>query len=162
MDDCFVNLGEEVILSLQRQSGAISLSICYWLFKCWVLHVVCVCVCVHVQERDSCSVVCVCARVCAHVCDMRETRSCKHGLFANTYELHYCLSGDSVPLSGLKFVVKLRTLLAVFTIVLKAEDRDSGKGSYISDLCLWCSANHNALGQLANHSRRCLSEGGAL
>ncbi len=38
MDDCFVNLGEEVILTLQRQSGAsesatacfvISLSICY-------------------------------------------------------------------------------------------------------------------------------------
>ncbi len=45
---------------------------------------------------------------------------------------------------------------------LKAEARDYGKGRYISDTCLWCSANHNALGQLANQSRLCLSEGGPL
>ncbi len=45
---------------------------------------------------------------------------------------------------------------------LKAEACDYGKGSYISDSCLWCSANHNALGQLANQSRMYLSEGGAL
>ncbi len=32
--------------------------------------------------------------------------------------------------------------------------------NYIYDACLWCSANHNALGQLANKSRLCLSEGG--
>ncbi len=46
MDDRFVNLGEEVILTLLWQSGAsesatvcfvISLNICYWLFKCGVL-----------------------------------------------------------------------------------------------------------------------------
>ncbi len=37
-----------------------------------------------------------------------------------------------------------------------------GKGHYISDARLWCSANHNALGQLANQSRLCLLEGGAL
>ncbi len=37
---------------------------------------------------------------------------------------------------------------------------DYGKGRYISDECLWCSANHNALSQLANQSRLCLSEGG--
>ncbi len=70
-----MNLGEEVILTLLWQSGAsesvtvcfvISLSICYWLFKCGVLHVVCVCVCVYVRlcvwerERGSQrSVVCV-------------------------------------------------------------------------------------------------------
>ncbi len=62
MDDRFVNLGEEVILTLLWQSGysesatvcfVISWSICYWLFKCWVLLIVCVCVCV-----------CVCASVC--------------------------------------------------------------------------------------------------
>ncbi len=49
MNDSFVNLGEEVILTLLSQSGAsesatvcfvISLSICYRLFKCRVLHVV--------------------------------------------------------------------------------------------------------------------------
>ncbi len=55
MDDRFVNLGEEVILTFLWQSGAsesatvcsvISLSICYWLLKYGVLRVVCVCVCV--------------------------------------------------------------------------------------------------------------------
>ncbi len=54
MDDRFVNLGEEVILTFLWQSGAsesatvcsvISLSICYWLLKYGVLRVVCVCVC---------------------------------------------------------------------------------------------------------------------
>ncbi len=57
-------------------------------------------------------------------------------------------------------MVKLRTLLTVFTLVLKAEACDYGKGCYISDVCLWCSANHNALGQLANQSRLHLLEGG--
>ncbi len=59
-------------------------------------------------------------------------------------------------------MIKLRTLLTVFTFILKAKARDYGKGRYISDECLWCSANHNALCQLANQSRLCLSEGGAL
>uniref|UniRef100_A0A671PQX2 SET domain-containing protein n=1 Tax=Sinocyclocheilus anshuiensis TaxID=1608454 RepID=A0A671PQX2_9TELE len=58
-------------------------------------------------------------------------------------------------------MVKLRTLFTVFTLMLKAEARDYGKGRYISDECLRCSANHNALGQLANQSRLRLSEGGA-
>ncbi len=72
MDDRFVNLGEEVILTLLWQSGAsesatvcfvISLSICYWLFKCRVLRIVCVCTYVweRARERGSQrSVVCVC------------------------------------------------------------------------------------------------------
>ncbi len=59
-------------------------------------------------------------------------------------------------------MVKLMTLLTVFIFTLKAEARDYGKGRYISDARLWCSGNHNALGQLANQSRLCLSEGGAL
>ncbi len=70
------------------------------------------------------------------------------GLCVNTYEHHHCLSRDSVPVS-------------VFTFILKFEARDYGKGCYISE-CLWCSANHNALCQLANQSRLCLSEGGTL
>ncbi len=62
MDDRFVNLGEEVILTLFWQSGAsesatvcfvISLSICYWLFKCRVLHAVFVCVLACVREGDT-------------------------------------------------------------------------------------------------------------
>ncbi len=61
MDNRFINLGEEVSWLLW-QSGAsesatvcfvFSLSICYWLFKCGVLHVVCVCVCVCVWGRDG-------------------------------------------------------------------------------------------------------------
>ncbi len=59
-------------------------------------------------------------------------------------------------------MVKLKTLLTVSTLILKAEARDYGKGHYISDVCLWCSANHNALGQLANQSKLHLLEGGAL
>ncbi len=59
-------------------------------------------------------------------------------------------------------MVKLRTLLPFFTLVLKAEAHDYSKGRYISDVCLWCAANHNILGQLANQSRLCLSEGGTL
>ncbi len=107
MDDRFVNLGEEVILTLLWQSGASE----------------CVCVCV-----------CVC------VITVSVTRLCS-------------------PL-GLELMVKLRTLLTVFTFILKAKARDYGKGRYISDSCLRCSANHNALCQLANQSRLRLSKGG--
>ncbi len=63
---------------------------------------------------------------------------------------------------GLELMVKLKTLLTVFTFTLKAEAHYYGKGRYISDVCLWCSANHNTLCQLANQSRLHLSEGGAL
>ncbi len=62
----------------------------------------------------------------------------------------------------LELMVKLRTLLTVFIFTLKVEARDYGKGRYISDMCLRCSANHTALGQLTNQSRLCLSEEGAL
>ncbi len=65
-------------------------------------------------------------------------------------------------LPRLELMLKLRTLLEVFTFILKAEARNYGKGRYISDSCLWCLANHNALGQLANQSGLCLSEGGDL
>ncbi len=34
---------------------------------------------------------------------------------------------------GLELMVKLRTLLTVFTFIMKAEARDYGKGRYISD-----------------------------
>ncbi len=51
---------------------------------------------------------------------------------------------------GLELMVKLRPLLTVFIFTSKAEAGDYGKGHYISDTRLWCSANHKALGQLAN------------
>ncbi len=63
---------------------------------------------------------------------------------------------------GLELMVKLRTLLTVFIFILKAKACDYGEGRYISNECLWCSANHNALGQLAYQSRLRLSEGGTL
>ncbi len=181
MDDSFVNLGEEVILTLLWQSGAsesaticfvISLSICYWLLKCRVLRVECVCVCVCVwvsewvsewvrasereREREShITASCVCERG-------------RHGhtAVACVLQTHTSIIIVSVtrlcsPL-GLELMVKLRTLLTVFTFILKAKARDYGKGRYISDSCLRCSANHNALCQLANQSRLRLSEGWAL
>ncbi len=100
MDDRFVNLGEEVILTLLWQSGAsesetvglcfvISLNICYWLIKCRVLRVVCEWERERERERvTSQRRVCVC--VCSHVWE-RETRSHNCGLFAETYELHHCV-----------------------------------------------------------------------
>ncbi len=143
MDDSFVNLGEEVILTLLWQSGAsesatvcfvISLSICYLLFKWGILRVVCVCVC-------------VCARSCVCVCVReREREREKHvqpirnhlnrGLLANTHEHHHCvcLSRDSVPFFRLELTLKLRTLLTFFTLILKDETRDYGKGRFISDM----------------------------
>ncbi len=85
MDDSFVNLGEEVILTLLWQSGAsksatvcfvISLSICYWLLKCRVLCIVCVCVWERERETGS----------------HHSGVSClNRGLCTNTYELHHCV-----------------------------------------------------------------------
>ncbi len=124
MDDSFVNLGDEVILTLLWQSAA--------------------------SESVT---VCVCVCVCALTCGREEDMSHNHGLCANT------ITQLCSPL-GLKLMVKLRTLITVFILALKAEARDYGKGRYISGVLLWCSANHNALGQLANQSRLCLSEGG--
>ncbi len=77
LDDRFVNLGEEVILTLLWQSSAsesetvcfvFSSSIYYWLFKCWVLRVMCVCV-GGGGSQHSIEFVCVCLCVC--VCARR-------------------------------------------------------------------------------------------
>ncbi len=35
---------------------------------------------------------------------------------------------------GLELMVKLRTLITVFTFILEAKDRDYGRGHYISDV----------------------------
>ncbi len=87
-------------------------------------------------------------------------------LIAACVQIHTCFITVSVTLLCSLFVlelmVKLKTLLTVFIFILKAEARDYGKGRYISDACLWCSANHIAQGQLANQSRLCLSVGGTL
>ncbi len=118
MDDRFVNLGEEIILTLLWQSGAsesatvcfvTSLSICYWLFKCGVLRVVCVwerervshhsvaCVCVCARmcvcvRESHHSVVCVCVCVCGRMCERGRHGHNNCGLCtANKYEDHHCV-----------------------------------------------------------------------
>ncbi len=102
--------------------------------------------------------VCVCVCVCERGRQGHRTAAC--------LQTHRSIITESVTLLcsplGLEMMVKLRTLLTVFTFILKAEARDYGAGHYIPDSCLWCSANHNALGQLANQSRLCLSEEGTL
>ncbi len=115
MEDSFVNIWE-VILTLLWQSGllnqrlyVISLSICYWLFKCGVLRVMCVCV----RERESklqrC--VCVCACVCERVRQGHTTTACvqTHTSFITVSVTRLCSA------SKLELMVKLRSLLTVFT-----------------------------------------------
>ncbi len=161
----FVKLGEEIILTLLWQSGASeSATVCFVIslilaIDCLNTEFCALCVC----ERESHSVascVCVCVCVCSCVCSrVWEGDKVTQPLLVCTYEIHHGVCHTTLfPL----LMVKLRTLLTVFTLVLKAEACDYGKGNYISDACLWFSANHNALGQLANQSRLCLSEGGAL
>ncbi len=116
-----------------------SLSICYWQFKCGVLRVTC--------------------RVC-----VRGTGSHHSGVY----------SLSKIVLTA-ACVLQIHTSIITVSVTrlfpsrawtdktnLKAEACDYGKRPYISDACLWCSANHNALGQLANQSRLHLLEGGAL
>ncbi len=101
---------------------------------------VCVRVC-WVCERESkrsdvcvCVCVCVCVRVCAQVCererDSHTTAACvqTHSSFITVSVTRLCS-----PL-GLELMVKLRTLLTIFTFILKDKARNYGKGRYISDV----------------------------
>ncbi len=159
MDDRFMNLGEEVILTLLWQSGAsesstvcfvISLSICYWQLKCGVLCVVCVWERQKERKRE------------------RETGS-HHSRVYSPSVIAACLQTHTSFItvchatlfhSRLELMVKLRTLLTVFNF--ESWSSWLWKGALHFRCGLWCSANHNALCQLANQSRLCLSEGGTL
>ncbi len=55
------------------------------------------------------------------------------GLFANTYEHHQYICHATLFPSRLELMVKLRTLLTVFTFILKAETLDYGKRHHIFD-----------------------------
>ncbi len=120
---------------------------------------------------------CVCVCVCVCVCESeREREKGSHhsrvsflnrGLCANTYKHHHShTSTHHVSVTQLcsyfrlELMVKLRTLLTAFTFILQAEAHDYAKRHF--RLMLVVFVNHNALGQLANQSRLCLSEGGAL
>ncbi len=122
---------------------------------------VCVCVCVWVRERerererDRVTVesavlitACVCVCVCVCVCERereRETGSHHSGVYsaseivliAACLQTHMSFITVSVtwlcsPLR-LELMLKLRTLLTVFTFILKVEAHDYGKGRYISN-----------------------------
>ncbi len=89
------------------------------------------CVCVYKRERERERESQLQHRVC--MC----TRRRQGHTTAACVQTHTSIITVSVtrlcsPL-GLELMVKLRTLLTVFTLVLKAEARDYGKGSYISD-----------------------------
>ncbi len=108
-----------------------------------------------VQMRSFACNVCVCEgnRVTSQRSILPVRNHLNHGLCtANTYEHHHCVCHATL-FSSRAWTDKTN---------LKAEARDNRKGRYISDTCLWCSANHNALGQLANQSRLHLSERGTL
>ncbi len=75
----------------------------------------CVCVCAGVRERGRHG------HITTEVCLQT------HMSFINVSVTRLCS-----PL-GLELMVKLRTLLTVFTFILKAKARDYGKGRYISD-----------------------------
>ncbi len=53
----------------------------------------------------------------------------------------------------IELMVKLKILLTFFTFILKAKARNYGKAITFLTCSLWCLANQNALGQLANQSR---------
>ncbi len=91
------------------------------------------------RERERVTAQCVCVCVCVLECVPG------HITTAACLQTHMSIITVSVtqlcsPL-GLELMVKLGTLLTVFTFILKAKARDYGKGHYISDSCLWCSAN---------------------
>ncbi len=151
MDDLFVNLGEEVILTLLWQTGASeSVTASMFCYKYYYLLLT-------VRMWSFARHVRVHASVCVRGRHGHTTAACV--LQTHTSIITVSVTRLCSPL-GLELMVKLRTLLTVFTFILKAKARDYGKGRYISDSCLWCSANHNALCQLANQSRLRLSEGG--
>ncbi len=100
--------------------------------------------------------VCVCTRVCERGRQGRITVE-SAVLIAGCVQIHTSIITVSVTRLCSPFGLELMGLYIYFESA-----RDYCMGRYISDWCLWCSANHNALGQLANQSRLCLLDGGAL
>ncbi len=64
--------------------------------------------------------------------------------------------------SRLELMVILRTLHLHSFLYIHFESSRLWRGVLHFRCRLWCSANHNALCQLANQSKLCLSEGGTL
>ncbi len=81
MDDSFLNLGEEVILTLLWQSGASESAICFVIISTcyWLL-----CMCVRAREREI-------ETVTSQRSAQRVRNHLNRGLFANTYEHPPCV-----------------------------------------------------------------------
>ncbi len=96
---------------------------------------VCVCVCALVcergRERERVTAQ-RCVYVCARVCERGRHGHITTAACVQTYTNFITVSVTQLcsPL-GLELMVKLRTLLTVFTFILKAKARDYGKGRYI-------------------------------
>ncbi len=117
---------------------------------------VCVCVCVCERERETGSqhsILCLCVRERERHGHISAACVQTHTSFITVFIMRVCFP------FVFELMVKLRTLLTVFTFILKAEAPDYGKVRYVSYSCKWCSAKHNAQGQLANQSRLTFSEG---
>ncbi len=142
-----MNLREEVILTLLWQSGAsesatvcfvISLSICYWLFKCRILQVVCV------REREIDRVTshhitsaifiaaCLCVCVCVREREREREGGSHHSRVYSPSEIVLIAACLQMQTHTSTFELCLY-ILTVFTIIWKAEARYYGKGRYISD-----------------------------
>ncbi len=137
-----------------------------------------VCVCVRERERETDrvtveSAILIAACVCVWERE-RETWSHHSGVYSASeivlivacVQTHTSFITVSVTRLcspfGLELMVKIRTLLTVFTLIFESWSSRLWKGALHFRRGLWCSANHNALCQLANQSRLRLSEGGTL
>ncbi len=183
MDDSFVNLGEEVILTLLWQSGAsesATVSMFCYLFKYLLLtvqmrsfaHRVCARARVWVRERQGHSGVsylnrglCVCQRETGShhsgVYSPSENRL-NRGLFVNTYEHHHGVCHTTLFPSQAWTDGKTKDIINCLYFNFESWSLRLWKGALHFRRGLWCSANHNALCQLANQSRLRLLEGGTL
>ncbi len=114
---------------------------------------VCVCVCVWERERETVTL-------------QRSVQPVKNhlyrGLCANTYELHHCVCHTTLFSSWAWTDDKTKDIINCLYIHFESWSSRLWKVALHFWCSLWCSANHNALGQLANQSRLCLLEGGTL
>ncbi len=76
------------------------------------------------ESHSSSGNVCVCVCVCSEGDEVTHSPAClqKHMSFITVFVTHFCSPFE------LELMVKLMTLLTVFTLVLKAEAHDYGKG----------------------------------
>ncbi len=126
---------------MQSFARRVCVCVCVWEREreCHIVVCVCVCVCACVWERERererergsqrrvCVCVCVCVRACARGRHGHTTAACV--LQTHTSIITVSVTRLCSPL-GLELMVKLRTLLTVFTFILKAKARDYGKGCF--------------------------------